>query len=65
MEMYRNRSRQPSEPAGNVPGDSYLLKHHCLRWLELLAAVKTSLRAKVASLEEDNWMFEAEKEEAG
>ncbi|MCJ1256827.1 hypothetical protein MMC24_004651 [Lignoscripta atroalba] len=47
LEMYRNRSRQTSEPA------------------ELLAAVQSSLRRKVASLEEDNWMFEAEHEKAG
>ncbi|MCJ1302752.1 hypothetical protein MMC08_005556 [Hypocenomyce scalaris] len=47
VEMYRNRSRQPSEPA------------------ELLAYVQVSLRSKVSSLEEDNWMFEAEQEESG
>ncbi|KAF4628493.1 hypothetical protein G7Y89_g9655 [Cudoniella acicularis] len=29
---------------------------------ELLEAVKTSLRAKVAALTEDNWMYEAEEE---
>lgn len=27
---------------------------------ELLEAVKTSLRAKVAALVDDNWMYEAE-----
>ncbi|SLM35769.1 hypothetical protein LPUS_05129 [Lasallia pustulata] len=46
-EMYRNRSRQLSEPT------------------ELLAYVQVDLRGKVASLEEDNWMFEAEQEESG
>jgi len=29
---------------------------------ELLEAVRTSLRAKVAALAEDNWMYEAEEE---
>ncbi|TVY28651.1 hypothetical protein LHYA1_G002362 [Lachnellula hyalina] len=29
---------------------------------ELLEAVKTSLRAKVAALAEDNWMYEAEED---
>ncbi|KAI4133319.1 MAG: hypothetical protein LQ347_002210 [Umbilicaria vellea] len=32
---------------------------------ELLAYVQVDLRSKVASLEEDNWMFEAEQEESG
>jgi len=30
---------------------------------ELLDAVRTSLRAKVAALVEDNWMYEAEQEQ--
>ena len=30
--------------------------------LELLEAVRASLRAKVAALAEDNWMYEAEEE---
>ncbi|MCJ1368026.1 hypothetical protein MMC16_007165 [Acarospora aff. strigata] len=47
VEMYRNRSRQPSEPA------------------ELMSAVQASLRNKAASLDEDNWMFEAEQEAPG
>ena len=29
---------------------------------ELLEAVRTSLRAKVTALAEDNWMYEAEDE---
>lgn len=33
-----------------------------LMFLELFAAVQASLRAKVASLQEDNWMFEGEEE---
>lgn len=32
---------------------------------ELLNAVKASLRRTVASLDEDNWMFEAEQEKPG
>ncbi len=30
--------------------------------VELLEAVKASLRAKVAALAEDNWMYEAEED---
>jgi len=30
---------------------------------ELLEAVRSSLRAKVAALAEDNWMYEAEQEQ--
>lgn len=33
--------------------------------IELLAAVQASLRNKVASLEEDSWMFEAEQDMPG
>ncbi len=29
--------------------------------VELMAAVQANLKRKVATLEEDNWMFEAEK----
>ena len=32
---------------------------------ELLAVVQASLRRKVASLDEDNWMFESEEETPG
>ena len=38
------------------------IKSHILIFPELLEAVKTSLRAKVAALAEDNWMYEAEEE---
>lgn len=31
-------------------------------YLELFEAVKASLRAKVAALAEDNWMYEKEEE---
>ncbi|MCJ1276915.1 hypothetical protein MMC21_004722 [Puttea exsequens] len=44
LEMYKDRSLQPSEPA------------------ELMNAVQANLRRKVASLNEDNWMFEAEQD---
>ncbi|KAF6241547.1 hypothetical protein HO173_000258 [Letharia columbiana] len=47
LEMYRDRSLQPHDPA------------------ELLNAVHASLRRKVASLDEDNWIFEAEQESTG
>ena len=33
--------------------------------LELMSAVQASLRNKAASLDEDNWMFEAEQEAPG
>lgn len=33
--------------------------------LELLEAVRASLRAKVAALTEDNWMFEPEEQPRG
>lgn len=33
--------------------------------LELMAAVQASLRRKVASLDDDNWMFEAEQQRPG
>lgn len=32
---------------------------------EILAAVQASLRRKVASLDDDNWMYEAEHEKPG
>lgn len=54
----RDRNRAPSEPAGAfvaVP-NSYAL----LILVELLEAVKASLRAKTAALAEDSWMYEAE-----
>lgn len=47
LEMYKDRSLQPGEPA------------------ELLNAVQTSLRRKVASLDDDKWMFEAEPTRPG
>ncbi|KAL9633041.1 MAG: hypothetical protein Q9164_004939 [Protoblastenia rupestris] len=43
LEMYKDRSLQPGEPA------------------ELMSAVQANLRRKVASLDDDNWMFEAER----
>ncbi|KAL9135253.1 MAG: hypothetical protein Q9175_003554 [Cornicularia normoerica] len=47
LEMYKDRSLQPHDPA------------------ELLNAVHASLRRKVASLDKDNWIFEAEEESTG
>ncbi|CAF9906338.1 hypothetical protein IMSHALPRED_004175 [Imshaugia aleurites] len=47
LEMYKDRSLQPHDPA------------------ELLNAVHASLRRKVASLHEDNWIFETELESTG
>ncbi|KAI9881416.1 MAG: hypothetical protein M1830_003423 [Pleopsidium flavum] len=66
VELYRNRSRQPSEPAGKRSDALITFEGFLLRiGAELLAAVQASLRNKVASLEEDNWMFEAEQEAPG
>ncbi|KAI9677622.1 MAG: hypothetical protein M1817_006576 [Caeruleum heppii] len=49
---------------------SEAVKHHCRdrnrapsEPAELFAAVQASLRAKVASLQEDDWMFEGENEQ--
>ncbi|CAF9936980.1 MAG: hypothetical protein ALECFALPRED_007029 [Alectoria fallacina] len=47
LEMYKDRSLQPHDPA------------------ELLNAVHASLRRKVASLDEDNWIFDTEQESMG
>ena len=37
-------------------------RYGCLLNTELLESVKTVLRAKVAAIAEDNWMYEAEEE---
>ena len=60
-EMLSNQSRQSSE-AGKLQGRNELETD----WLmpaeaELLNAIKAGLRRKVASLEDDNWMFAGRK----
>lgn len=66
LEMYRDRSLQPHDPAGQSPIISLHLKQDLSeRVTELLNAVHASLRRKVASLDEDNWIFEAEQESTG
>lgn len=68
IELYKNRTRQqPTEPAGKQSNNnSYGVLDLMLRCpAELLAAVHTSLQKKVASLEDDSWMFEAEQDAAG
>ncbi len=57
----RDRNRAPSEPAG---GKFHIyIDNSILILAELLEAVRASLRAKVAALAEDNWMYEAEEEQ--
>jgi hypothetical protein len=56
----RDRIRAPSEPAGRL---SIVRSHSKLMIIaELLEAVRASLRAKVAALAEDNWVYEREEE---
>ncbi|KAL9613722.1 MAG: hypothetical protein Q9167_001736 [Letrouitia subvulpina] len=50
LEMYKNRGLGPGDPADVA---------------ELLSAAQASLRRKVDSLDEDNWMFESEKSNPG
>lgn len=61
--MYRNRNRQMSiEPAGEPRLHSQDLCCDAIRLMsiEILNRIHQSLRNKVAALEEDNWMYEAE-----
>jgi hypothetical protein len=56
----RDRNRAPSEPAG----EQCVLMACSIEAndTELLEAVRASLRAKVAALAEDNWMYEVEED---
>jgi len=58
----RDRNRAPSEPAGRC--SSIEIMELCSEIAELLEAVRASLRAKVAALADDNWMYEAEDDAA-
>ncbi len=58
----RDRNRAPSEPAGKRKSSAIRTLNTDRRLAELLEAVRASLRAKVAALAEDNWMYEAEDE---
>ena len=57
----RDRNRAPSEPAGGTFHVYIYIR--ILILAELLEAVRASMRAKVAALAEDNWMYEAEEEQ--
>lgn len=59
----RDRNRAPSEPAGRY-GNVTLYGIYAQKLPELLEAVRASLRAKVAALADDNWMYEAEDDAA-
>ncbi|KAI9660291.1 MAG: hypothetical protein M1829_006493 [Trizodia sp. TS-e1964] len=60
----RDRNREPSEPAGEQPVEIEVIDPRLATkydtTAELLAAVQASLKEKVASLQDDNWMYEAE-----
>ena len=57
--LARDRNRQPTGKSTSNP--LKVLPLNC-RSPELMTAVQASLRSKVASLQEDNWMYEAEEE---
>ncbi|KAI9859353.1 MAG: hypothetical protein M1813_006690 [Trichoglossum hirsutum] len=60
----RDRNRQPTGKVANIqtlaPKDVMLNNFFFNGGVELMAAVQASLRSKAASLQEDNWMYEAE-----
>jgi hypothetical protein len=58
IETYR-KHQQHIEPHGKLFGNC-LLGAMLMIVLELKATLQASLQTKVASLEEDKWMFEAE-----
>lgn len=59
--MCRNRNRQlSSEPTGKLLAIPQVLCRP--DYTEILNLIQQSLRNKVASLEEDNWMYEPENE---
>lgn len=55
-----NHSAVPDQPEGMFYKASHFRHPANLEYVELLEAVRASLRAKVTALAEDNWMFEAE-----
>ncbi|TQS38702.1 hypothetical protein Golomagni_00784 [Golovinomyces magnicellulatus] len=59
----RDRNRTLSDPAGIfVSLTAFFLLVFTEKNTELLEAVKISLKAKVAALADDNWLYEAENE---
>ena len=65
IEMYRSHSRQQVDQVGAWLGDCgrpSVFGDYADGVAELKAAVQASLAQKVASLEEDRWMFEPEEE---
>ncbi len=60
-----DRHSVPAQPEGKCPvrhmmspGAAMTKTNHFLSYTELLEAVRTSLRAKVAALDEDSWLYE-------
>ena len=61
LELYKNRKLQPSDPSGMYPRACPSPQSRMTHELELLIAVQASLRQQVSSLEDDAWIYEAEK----
>ncbi|KAL9104424.1 MAG: hypothetical protein Q9163_000630 [Psora crenata] len=63
LELYKDRNLQPGEPAGKFK--SYALGIFSIANLpwspELMSAVQANLKRNVASLADDNWIFEADQ----
>ena len=62
LELYQNRTITSEEPVGASCFGRICPNASLLTDPELVSAVQSSLRRKVASLEDDNWIYEAEKE---
>lgn len=70
MKQHQSRhNRVPAQPEGKQQEECLVAQQRqsmgsiANAWyLELFEAVKASLRAKVAALAEDNWMYEKEEE---
>ncbi len=65
LERYKDRSLQPGEPGGLFALSAFVGCKAHVGNSELLAAVQASLRRKVASLDDDNWMYEAKHKKPG
>lgn len=58
--VQRSRGRHLSSEPGRLYPLTCILRPTNSRFSEILSLIQQSLRAKVASLDEDNWMFEVE-----
>jgi hypothetical protein len=54
-----NYTRMPAQPEGK-PNSKLLSTVYANEGIEVLEVLKASMRAKVAALAEDNWMYEPE-----